>query len=39
LVLGPSARVYGRIETRHLTVCEGAYLNGDIRMPQSAVAA
>ncbi len=39
LVLGPSARVHGRVETRHLTVCEGAFLNGDIRMPQDAVAA
>jgi len=39
VVLGPSARVYGRLETQHLTVCEGAFLNGDIRMPQSAVAA
>ncbi|HTY55506.1 MAG TPA: polymer-forming cytoskeletal protein [Candidatus Binataceae bacterium] len=39
LVLGPSARVYGKLETRHLTICEGAYLNGDISMPQGAVAA
>jgi len=38
LVLGPSARVHGKLETRHLTICEGAHYNGDITMPQSAAA-
>jgi len=39
LVIGPCARVYGRIEADHLTVCEGARLNGDVRMPRGAIAA
>ncbi len=37
VVLGPRARVYGRIETTSLTVCEGAYLDGDIRMPNASI--
>ena len=32
VVLGPRAKVFGNIETRNLTVAEGAYLEGDIRM-------
>ncbi len=39
LVLGPCARVHGRIEAENLTVCEGARLNGDVRMPRGAIAA
>ncbi|MFZ0887613.1 MAG: polymer-forming cytoskeletal protein [Candidatus Binataceae bacterium] len=35
LVLGPYAHVVGRIETAGLTVCEGAYLNGEVRMPRA----
>ena len=33
VVLGPRARVFGRIETDSLRVCEGARLNGDVRVP------
>jgi cytoskeletal protein CcmA (bactofilin family) len=33
VVLGPRARVFGRIETDVLRVCEGARLNGDVRVP------
>ena len=32
VVLGPRAKVFGNIETRNLTVSEGAYLEGDVRM-------
>jgi len=32
VVLGPRCRVNGRIEARRLTICEGATLNGDVRM-------
>ncbi len=39
VVLGPRARVYGRIETINLTICEGAYIEGDIRMPNASDAA
>jgi len=39
LVIGPCARVYGRIEADHLTVCEGARLNGDVHMPRRVIAA
>jgi cytoskeletal protein CcmA (bactofilin family) len=35
LVLGPRARVVGRIEAIRLTVCEGAFLSGDVRMPSA----
>lgn len=34
LVLGPRSRVHGRIETIVLTVCEGAHLEGEVRMPR-----
>jgi cytoskeletal protein CcmA (bactofilin family) len=37
IVLGPRSRLYGRIETVSLTICEGAYLDGDIRMPKAAL--
>lgn len=37
LVLGPRSRLYGRIETARLTVCEGAYLDGDVRMPGASL--
>jgi cytoskeletal protein CcmA (bactofilin family) len=33
VVLGPRARFFGRIETDILRVCEGATLNGDVRVP------
>ncbi|HVA84221.1 MAG TPA: polymer-forming cytoskeletal protein [Candidatus Binataceae bacterium] len=33
VVLGPRAQVFGRIETDVLRVCEGARLNGDVRVP------
>ena len=39
VVLGPRAKVFGNIETRNLTVAEGAYLDGNVRMTQVAVAA
>src|SRR5713226_5214129 len=32
VVLGPRSRVFGRIEAKRLTICEGALLNGDVRM-------
>jgi cytoskeletal protein CcmA (bactofilin family) len=34
VVLGPRARVFGRIETDILRVCEGALLDGDVRVPR-----
>jgi len=33
VVLGPRARVFGRIEADNLRVCEGALLEGDVRVP------
>ena len=33
VVLGPRARVFGRIETDSLRVCEGALIEGDVRVP------
>src|SRR5690242_619088 len=33
VVLGPRARVFGRIEADNLRVCEGALLDGDVRVP------
>ena len=33
VVLGPRARVFGRIEADSLRVCEGALLEGDVRVP------
>src|ERR1700692_4477688 len=38
VVLGPRAKVFGNIETRNLTVGEGAYLDGNVRMTRVAVA-
>ncbi|MGH7933261.1 MAG: bactofilin family protein [Candidatus Binataceae bacterium] len=35
VVLGPHARVNGQIETQSLTVCEGARLDGDLRVGPS----
>jgi cytoskeletal protein CcmA (bactofilin family) len=32
VVLGPAARVSGRIQTRSLTICEGAMFDGEIQM-------
>jgi cytoskeletal protein CcmA (bactofilin family) len=32
VVLGPHAKVIARVETENLTVCEGAHLEGDVRM-------
>ncbi|WP_331962589.1 polymer-forming cytoskeletal protein [Candidatus Binatus sp.] len=32
MVLGPRARFFGNIQTRNLTVAEGAYLDGNVRM-------
>ena len=37
VVLGPRAKVFGNIETRNLTVAEGAYFDGSVRMTQLAV--
>jgi len=34
VVIGPRAKVFGNIEARSLTVSEGAYLDGNIRMSQ-----
>jgi len=34
VVLGPRAKVFGNIEARSLTVSEGAYLDGNVRMSQ-----
>ncbi len=34
VVLGPRAKVFGNIEARSLTVAEGAYLDGNVRMSQ-----
>lgn len=31
--LGPHARVWGDIKTENLTICEGAYFSGSVRMP------
>ena len=38
VVLGPRARVFGRIETDSLRVCEGALLEGDVRVPCAGAA-
>ena len=32
VVIGPRAKVFGNIEARSLTVAEGAYLDGNVRM-------
>ena len=34
VVIGPRAKVFGNIEARSLTVAEGAYLDGNIRMSE-----
>ena len=34
VVIGPRAKVFGNIEARSLTVSEGAYLDGNVRMSQ-----
>ena len=36
VVLGPKARVMGNIEAASLTVFEGAFLQGAVRMPQTS---
>lgn len=33
IYLGPHARVWGEIRTDNLTICEGAYFSGAVRMP------
>src|SRR3984885_8727380 len=37
VVLGPRAKFFGNIETRDLTVSEGAYLDGNVRMTRVSV--
>jgi cytoskeletal protein CcmA (bactofilin family) len=37
VVLGPRAKFYGNIETRNLTVSEGAHLDGNVRMTRVSV--
>lgn len=37
MVLGPRAKFFGNIQTRNLTVAEGAYLDGNVRMTQVSV--
>ncbi|HXN12982.1 MAG TPA: polymer-forming cytoskeletal protein [Candidatus Acidoferrales bacterium] len=39
LVLGPRAKVFGNIETRNLTVAEGAYLDGNVSMTRVSLEA
>ena len=36
VVLGPRAKVFGNIETRNLTVAEGAYLDGNVSMTRAS---
>jgi cytoskeletal protein CcmA (bactofilin family) len=38
VVLGPRAKFFGNIDTRSLTVCEGAYVEGNVRMTGVAAA-
>ena len=38
LVLGARAKFFGNIETRNLTVAEGAYLDGNVRMTGDSAA-
>jgi len=38
VVLGPRARVFGRIEADCLRVCEGALLEGEVRVPCAGAA-
>ena len=35
IVLGSRAHLVGKIDTAGLTVCEGAYLDGEVRMPRA----
>ena len=35
VVLGPRAKVFGNIETHNLTVSEGAYFDGNVRMTRT----
>jgi cytoskeletal protein CcmA (bactofilin family) len=37
VVLGPRAKFFGNIETRNLTVAEGAYFEGNVRMTRVSV--
>jgi cytoskeletal protein CcmA (bactofilin family) len=37
LVLGPHARFTGNIETRNLTISEGAYVDGNVHMTRVSV--
>ena len=37
VVLGPRAKFFGNIETRDLTVAEGAYLDGNVSMTRGSV--
>ncbi|HYL57331.1 MAG TPA: polymer-forming cytoskeletal protein [Candidatus Acidoferrales bacterium] len=32
VMLGPRAKFFGNIETRSLTICEGAYVDGNVRV-------
>jgi cytoskeletal protein CcmA (bactofilin family) len=38
VVLGPRAKFFGNIDTRNLTIAEGAYLDGNVRMTRDTVA-
>ncbi len=38
VVLGPRAKFFGNIDTRSLTVAEGAYFEGNVRMTRLSVA-
>ena len=35
VVLGPRARFFGNIETRNLSISEGAYVDGNVRMTRT----
>ena len=37
MVLGPRARFFGNIETRNLTISEGAHLDGNVHMTRARV--
>jgi cytoskeletal protein CcmA (bactofilin family) len=37
MVVGPRAKFYGNIETRNLTVSEGAYVEANVRMTRLSV--
>jgi cytoskeletal protein CcmA (bactofilin family) len=39
LLLGPKAKLFGNIEVRNLAIREGAYFEGEVRMPGFATAA